>query len=200
MLTTYENAHKSGKCLQFTNMLTTCENTHNLRKYSQLTKMLTLMTYKNAHNLKRKMFTTCENATTTCENAHNLQKCMLTTENQYYNLQKCSHLSRKYETLVHKCGSSPPPLLNAECLQHLTPAMLHLSQTCEPGPIANGHDFPWLRRAVPLCYIFCTTRGAGPQNRDVVYLFNSIECWDSIPKRVQMIMVYIRQSPTPTFS
>ena len=156
MLTTYENAHKSGKCLQFTNMLTTCENTHNLRKCSQLAKMLTLMTYKNA-----------------CENAHNLRKC-------YNNLWKCSQPRISITTCknAHIFQENTKHLYTSvevlpERLQHLTPAMLHLSQTCEPGPIANGHDFPWLRRAVPFCYIFCTTRGAGPQNRDVVYLFNS---------------------------
>ena len=64
MLTTYENAHKSGKCLY-----TIYKHAHNLRKYSQLAKMLT-----------------------TCENAHtdDLQKCSQLKKENVHNLQKCS--------------------------------------------------------------------------------------------------------------
>jgi len=169
-------------------MLTSLEDAHNLRTCSQLT--------KNACNLQKCLQLT--KMLTTCENAHNLRKFsqlakMLTTENQYYNLQKCSHLSRKgsQNTCTQVCKFSPP-LLNTERLQHL----LHLGQAFEAIPIANWHDFPWLRRAIPFCYTAILHHPWSWITEQRCGLI--VECWDSIPKHVQMIMVYIRQSPTPT--
>ena len=155
-------------------MLTIYKHAHNLRKCSQLTKMLT-----------------------TCKNAHtdDLQKC---SQLKKENVQLAKMLQQLVKMLT-TCKNAHNRESVLQLAKMLT-SFKKIRNTCTQVFRANGHDFPWLRRAVPLCYIFCTTRGAGPQNRDVVYLFNSIECWDSIPKHVQMIMVYIRQSPTPTFS